>query len=175
MVRIILSFFLCFAILAQNKPSCYCCCRYYYYSWPLVINSNVDDDCRITRISTWNERETRQDVQEALPVRSPSEELSSYTYHTKHSFSVQISGNVFSVPSIPIPNGSFPFQIPGIGSFRSHSLPILAGFSHSLPLPFPYCLVTSISSDNKCLVQSPMHGTLTYCYKKKKNQPNPQK
>jgi len=56
-----------------------------------------------------------------------------------HALIVEMSGNVFSIPFPPIPNGSFPFpfSIPGLARF----IPIPSR-SHSRT-------ASSISSDNK--------------------------
>ena len=54
-----------------------------------------------------------------------------------------MSGNVYFNPIPLIPNGSFPFPIPGLAMmFYSHSSPIPIGYSHSLPPSFPYCFIS---------------------------------
>jgi len=53
-----------------------------------------------------------------------------------------VSGNVFLIALSPVLNGSFlcPFPLLGSAKFYSHSRPSPIGYSHFLPLSFPYYL-----------------------------------
>ena len=52
-----------------------------------------------------------------------------------YNLTLEMSGNDFLIPFPPIPNGSFPFPLPGLAWF---SFPFPPHSGHSLPLLFPY-------------------------------------